>query len=501
MARPYFVAGSFATLYIARMKRPHPCFVRFQPLAGTLFLAALFLLPAGCVKKPCDRTPDGRLIVDYWEKWTGFELDAMQSVVDDFNASQTNLFVRLLAVSGIENKLMLATAGGNPPDVAGLWSHSVVSFSEKGALLPLDGRLRAAGITREHYIPVFWDLCSFRGFVWALPSTPATLALHWNKKMFRDAGLDPNRPPRSIAELEQMNEKLTIVRLERGGVKENVRYTDLTAEEKERRDFELIQAGHLPSVPGWWNQMWGFWFGGNLWDGERTLTADSPENVAAYEWVRSYPERFGVDNIMAFGATFGNAASPQNPFLSGQVAMCLQGVWMQNFINKFAPDLDWAAAPFPSSDPERIPGVTIVECDALVIPKGARHPREAFEFIRYVNTQGPMEKLNLGQRKFSPLAQLSGDFITRHPNPYVGVFIELAKSANARFCPRLSLWLEYRDELTVAANRVETMSATASEALGEVQERTQSKFDRVNRRWDKVKASRIKEWESIARSE
>lgn len=472
-------------------------------------LALLFLLGpvlvlsllSGCVRKPNDRTPDGRIIVDYWEKWTGFEQDAMQAVVDDFNASQTNIVVRMLAVSGIENKLMLSAAGGNPPDVAGLWSHSLVGFSDKNALLPLDGYAREAGVTREDYIPAFWDLCSYRGFLWGLPSTPATLALHWNKKMFREAGLNPNKPPRSIAEMEAMNDVLTVVSIERNGKREKVRYKDLTPEEKEAKDFDLVQAGHLPSVPGWYNQMWGFWFGGRLWDGKQTLTPDSPENIAAYEWVQSYPERFGVDNIMAFGATFGNMASPQNPFLSGQVAMCIQGVWMQNFIEKYAPDLDWAAgAPFPSSDPERFPNVTLVECDTLVIPKGARHPREAFEFIRYVNTQEPMEKLTLGQKKFSPLAKLSGDYIARHPNPYIETFINLARSPNVRYCPRLSIWLEYRDELTVAANRVETMTATPAEALHEVKQRSQSKFDRVNKRWDKVKESRIQAWEATTQN-
>ncbi len=112
-----------------------------------------------------------------------------------------------------------------------------------------------------------------------------------------------------------------------------------------------------------------------------------------------------------------------------------------------------------------------------------------------------MEKLTLGQRKFSPLARLSDEYIRRHPNPYIGVFIDLAKSPNARFCPRLSIWLEYRDELTVAANRSETMTATPADSLGDVQKRSQSKFDRVNRRWDKIKDSRIKEWEACSLNE
>ncbi len=77
----------------------------------------------------------------------------------------------------------------------------------------------------------------------------------------------------------------------------------------------------------------------------------------------------------------------------------------------------------------------MVEADLLVIPAGARHPREAFEFIRYVNQQKPMEKLCLGQRKFTPLREVSPEFFQRHPNPYIGEFLELAKSPNA-LCPR-----------------------------------------------------------------
>ncbi len=36
-------------------------------------------------------THAGRMLVTYWEKWTGEEKAAMQAVVDDFNASQNRL--------------------------------------------------------------------------------------------------------------------------------------------------------------------------------------------------------------------------------------------------------------------------------------------------------------------------------------------------------------------------------------------------------------------------
>ena len=459
-----------------------------------LLVGLLFLPLCGCGRRTNERTSDGRIIVHYWEKWTGFEDDAMQVVVDDFNRSQNRIFVQKLSISEITRKVMLATAGGNPPDVAGLWAANIPDFSEKGALTPLNKMIERAGIKAEDYIPVLWMQCGNRGFMWALPSTPTSLGLHWNKKLFRDAGLDPDRPPRSLDELDSMSDQLTIVDIKRGGKTVRLRYTELTDEEKRVHNFKLLQVGHLPTQPDWWLPMWVYWFGGKLWDDDRTITATSPEVLHTFEWFRKHTDKYGIDNLRGFGASFGAFASPQNPFLTGQVAMVLQGVWMYNFIDKYAPQVEWGAAAFPSKDPVHFPQVTIAECDVLVIPKGAPHPQEAFEFIRYVNTQGPMEKLCLGQRKFSPFVKFSDGFVKDHPNPYVKVFIELANSPHAQVSPRLSIWGDYNEELRVAIDRVMSLVMTPKEALAQAQKRTQWKFDRVLRRWDAVKDERIKEW-------
>ena len=68
---------------------------------------------------------------------------------------------------------------------------------------------------------------------------------------------------------------------------------------------------------------------------------------------------------------------------------------------------------------------TIADEDILVIPRGCKHPKEAFEFIKFVQSQHGMEELCLGQKKFSPLVKVSKDFFRKHPNPYVKLFDEL----------------------------------------------------------------------------
>ena len=397
----------------------------------------------------------------------------MQAVVDDFNASQSKIFVEYSSVSQMDRRLMLAINGGVPPDVAGVASKTLPFYAESNALTPLDRLAERHGVRRDQYIDVFWQICSCHGHLWALPTTPACLGLIWNKKLFREAGLDPEQPPRSIAELEQFNERLV----------------------RRAPDGRLISLGHVPAEPGWYDDIWSWWFGGRLWDGDKTITADAPENVAAYDWIASYPKRFGASSLLAFRDGSGNFASPQNPFFTGRVAMVLQGPWIYNFIKTFAPpDFEWGMAAFPSALGDGLKDVTLVENDALVIPAGAAHPEEAFEFIRYVNSQGPMEKLCLGQRKFSPLRACSAEFFRNHPNPYIGRFLELAKSPNAHFVPQLTTWPIYSNDLTQAFNRIWAGQAGAREALEEVQGHEQLAFNRRQERWARLSVQRLAEW-------
>ncbi|MEQ9454208.1 MAG: ABC transporter substrate-binding protein [Phycisphaeraceae bacterium] len=459
----------------------------------------------GCGDSRDDRTADGRIILQYWEKWGSFEAEAMRRVVDDYNASQDQVLIKFLTVSQIDQKVLLATAGGNPPDIAGLWGYMVPSYAEKNALTPLDSYIAEAGISGEDYYPALWETVTHRGFVWALPTTPATVALHYNKQLFEEAGLDPERPPQSIAELDAMAEKLTIVELERDGQAIQVRYSDMTtheqaglADDSRANEFRIIQLGHSPTYPGWWLPMWGYWWDASLVNDDGTqVTPASEPNLDAMRWIESYTEKYGKNNMLAFGSSFGNFGSPQEPFLEGQIAMVIQGVWMYNFIDQFAPRLEWGVAPFPSAYPDTTPKVTILESDVLVIPKGARHPEAAFDFIRYVNQQGPMEKLCLGHRKFSPLVKTSERFLQDHPNPYIEVFIDLASSPNARTTPLIPLWQEYLSEMNVSINSVYRQVIEPEPAMERVKQRMQKKLDRAVRRWELTKDVRLAEWEQM----
>lgn len=427
-------------------------------IGGALLAAFLIVLPGLRVDFPSIRMKTGsssRVRVEYWDMWTGFEGTAIQNLVDRFNASQDRIQVDKITVSQINERFLVSVAGNKAPDIASIFTNNIPSFAEKGSLYPLDELARERGIGQEDYLPVFWKMCTYRGILYALPTTGATLALHYNKDLFREAGLDPERPPRTLEELDRMSEQMT--RFDAQG--------------------RMLRIGFLPTQPGWWHSMWSIWFGGNLWDGHERLTIDSEEYIRALEWAQGYARKYGSNTLQNFRSGFGNFNSPQDPFLSGQIAMTLQGVWMFNFIDKYNPELDCGVAPFPSAVPG-LEAVSLVETNILCIPANAPHPKEAFEFIAFLQKQENLEQLCLDQRKLSPLRQASERYRAEHPHPYFEVFDRLARSPNAASYPKLPIWMQLSDELNAVFTEVWLLHKTPRQALGEVQTKMEKEWQR-----------------------
>ncbi|MBN1342025.1 MAG: extracellular solute-binding protein [Phycisphaerae bacterium] len=425
--------------------------------------------------RPPERRPDGRTIVTYWEKWTKFEGEAIKHVVERFNAIPGNtIYVKLMTVSDIQDKVKVASAGGDPPDVTGLYNFNVASFADQNALVCLDDLCREHGLNEGHYIPVYWQMCQHRGHTWALPTTPATVALHVNRKMLRSAGL-PDRFPETIAELDEWAERLTVVRVRVNGKERECSWKEFEglsggAGKSDKVEFvDFVQMGFLPTEPGWFN--WGLcaWFGGKLMDPERGITADDPGDLAALEWFCSYAEKYGLNRIDRFQGGFGNFSSPENAFFNGKIAMELQGVWLANFIAQYAPKgFDWDAGPFPAVKPTKDP-ITEADADVICIPAGSRHPREAFQFIAYLQSQEGMELLCREQWKHSPLSKVSAAFYASHPNKRIKLFYDLAWSPNVMTRPRIGVWEEYEKVLTTAYDNAWQRIETPRQALAVVQ--------------------------------
>lgn len=425
-----------------------------RALAAGAGLAVLFAVTVLQSEKAVSRQaqPD-RVTVVYWEKWSGTEkgseAEAMRKVVNDFNRSQNRIFVKYLSVSGVDTKTLLATAGGNPPDVAGIWADQVCQFADAKALTDLTDMAQSAGLGPDYYIPAYRDALTYHDRLWALPSTPASIALHVRTDLVPADVATPETFPKTIGGLDALVKRIS----------------------KKKPNGDLDLAGFMPSSPGWWHWAWAAYFGGKLVDGDR-LTVDCPENLRAFEWIASYAKLFGSKEVQTFQSGFGNFASPNDPFMSGKTAMELNGVWKANYIHLYKPDLKWFAVPFPYPDdrPE-LAGHANLSQDVLAIPRGAKHLKEAFEFIQYVQRQDVMEGLCTSHGKNSPLNKVSESFFQHHPNPFIRLFDQLARSPKAINPPKIGIYKQINDELNVAFQEVNTGQKTPKQALTDAQNR------------------------------
>jgi ABC-type glycerol-3-phosphate transport system substrate-binding protein len=404
-----------------------------------------------------------RLVLDYWEKWSGHEALAMQKVVDAFNASQDRIFVRFFTMTGIDQKAMVAIAGGDPPDVIGLYSRSIPTFAESGAIEPLDQIASAAGVRGSEYAAPVWELMKFRGEVWGLPNTCSTIGLYYNRTMFREAGLDPDRPPRSIEELDEFADRLT------------------------QRDGEgrITRIGFVQTEPGWWPHVWAPTFGGKWYDEEHDrATPTDPRVVRGYEWVQSYPAKYGIERLRSFGAGLGNYDSPLQPLLGGRVAISMHGPFLVNVIQRYKPDFDYGAAAFPMpadvADPSRPAG--LLESDVLVIPRGCKRPEASMEFVAFTQRREWVEFMARTHCKPSPLAESSAAFLKEHPHRNIGVHEAIARSPRAFATPKTRLWNEYDEEVRSAFSRMWDQGLPAAAVLGAIDVRINQSLDLARER-------------------
>ncbi len=423
--------------------------------------ASLGLLAAGAaglVAMPRRRAdiPAGRVVVTYWEKWTGREGVAMQEVVDLFNASQGSAWVDRVPVSEIVPKAMVAIAGDDPPDVVGLYSYNLPHFAESGAIFPFNH----FGGVGNPYAPGVGRLLSHRGRQWAGVNTCYTLALYINRELVRAGGFDPDRPPSDTEDLLRMAVALT----------------------KRSRDGSIQLAGFLQNLPGWWPYSWPALFDAPLTSPDhRFALLTEPRCVEAFDWIARTSAGVGPGASRAFAASFGRSIhSREDPFISGRLAMVVQGPWLAAFIRDHRPELDYSCVPIPLAPgrPRRDQPPGMLEADVLCIPRGARHPHEAWAFVTFTQRREVQEHLARRHAKGSPMATLSPGFGDGHPNPFVGVFDAAARSDRVQVLPQTRAWKAYADLLTSGFDAI-WGGAPAAGVLASLQPRAQALLDRA----------------------
>ena len=316
-----------------------------------------------------------------WGIWRG---EGWNRLVARFQEDHPNIKVVISTAGGKmdEQKLMCAIAGGAPPDVICQDRFSVGGWASRSAFLTLDDliardRDKPDGIRPEDYYPACWNEAVYEGKSYAIPMTTDDRFLFYNEDILRREGFtNPDgtvRPPTTWDELKDYAVKMTKYD-EVGGVR---------------------QIGFIPMYGNSWLYLYGWQNGGSFLSPDgRTCTLNDPRIVEALKYVTGvYDALGGVQKVDGFSSAF--QTNELDPFLTGRVAMMINGNWVLNTVATYKPDMNFGVAPAPvpawrleaaKKDPSLPPYITWSGGFSWAIPARARHAELAWEFIRWMSS-------------------------------------------------------------------------------------------------------------------
>lgn len=303
----------------------------------------------------------------YWSCFSGDSMIWDQSRVDAYMEEFPNITVDVQFVTdsaGINNgKLLSAIAGGSAPDliIADDYS-SAYSFAAQGAFESWEPYMKYVGLDLDEFIEGYKDVIYYDGVPYLLPQDGNALMLYYNTDLFEEVGLDPNTPPTTLDELDEMAELLTVANSEGG----------------------YDRFGFIPWLDaGYESFTWPFYFGSDIYDVEsKKLTLTEDAVVDSYKWLAGYAERYNPEKIQAFVAGAGGMFSPDHPFMTGKVAMTITGNWFTNALRIYAPDVNYRVASIPVPEGGRANSTTL-GANVFAIPRGAKNAKLAAHFIQY----------------------------------------------------------------------------------------------------------------------
>ena len=362
---------------------------------GIFIIGVLWFLFA---YSPDKTTPvDGKIHINYWTL-TG-QKDQTSYAVDEFNKIQDRIVVNRIVIPWQEHekKVLTAILSGDPPDVM-MQLTPLPQWASRMALIPISEFIQKDNFDTTVFFPALWSEMKWQGLIFGLPARTASFGFFCNSHLFREAGLDVTKPPKTWAEVESYSKKL-------------VRYDE---------NNQITQLGFISEYgfsPGHGDlstvivQAWQLGAEISVDNGAR-VSLTNPAMIQALEWVTNFSKEYDMDKVRAFIAGFGYAE--QHAFISDKVAMMMLPNTYTDYISDYRPDMKYTVSLIPT-----FPGKLSASASGswwLGIPKGSKHPREAWEFMKYMvdkNTQ-LAESKNQSESLFptSRLAAYSPEFMT-----------------------------------------------------------------------------------------
>ncbi len=334
-------------------------------IIGFIAMGSIFIIPF-LLSHP-DESDNGKTEISYWHS-TG-QKEQLPYYISSFNKVNENIQVKSVVIpwQEQEKKVLTALLSGSTPDVISQFS-PVVKWASRMALRPLEDFIERDKIDSTLFFPSLWKEMKWQGHIFALPIYTASYAFFINKRLFREAGLDPEKIPQTWQEVQEYSRRLT--KYDNDGFIKQIGFIPFYQQ-------ALVPAQSTLPTPIILAWQLGAEF---LIDEGEVLDLDNPGMKKACKWVLDYMGDFQEDKFAAFTAGFGYG--DQHSFVSEKVAMMILPSTFPEHIERYHPDLDYKIGMIPSF--QGYATTCFSGCWWVAIPRGAANPEASWKFIRHM---------------------------------------------------------------------------------------------------------------------
>ena len=149
--------------------------------------------------------------ISFWHAMSAKRMPAVNRIVDGFNATHPGIKVEA-QFSGkykeVLGKAIAAARAGHPPDIVQVYEVGTQTMLDSGAIVPVFQVVKPGQIDWGDIITPIKDYYSVKGKLYSMPFNSSTSILYYNKDLFKKAGLDPNKPPSTFAEMAKMGAQI-----------------------------------------------------------------------------------------------------------------------------------------------------------------------------------------------------------------------------------------------------------------------------------------------------
>lgn len=438
---------------------------RLRWVVSALALAAVLAVPAGVTATRAAR-PAAPVQITYWYPWGGDSKTYEENRAKTFNATHSDIHASGLFVppdSGVTNgKLLSAIASGNPPDLVVVnneYAGAVVGY--QGGLTDLTPYLKTVGWKPSQMLPAILQLMQYGNQIWTLPETCNLSFFYYNKTLFHQAGI--TTPPTTLAQVDADAAKLTKPN-GKGGFK-TLGFIPWVWE----------GGGDPYQIPNMFGAHWT-----KTVNGKVKLTLTDPAIIKALTYMASYSKKYGADKLQTALSGFGATFSPNDAFISSQVAMAIGGNYHTEALRTYSPKLSYGVTTLPLT-PGGPKNTTNFSCNIYMVPKGSKHPLEALKFAMWAGNGSAVIGNENIWRTFAGYKQTANgpkNIWQQHDDPAYKVSEKLQTSPNALNPPLLPISAQLTNELITAEQEVYYGKTSAMKAMTDLQNRLQPILDK-----------------------